>query len=171
MVMIEAVRRGTVTGKEGIFHVDPDGRRPEARKRAVPAVIAEKLVAKGLARIIKTRMVEDGEDAVGAGADGVDVVDVAAPGTKRRAKRAPAEEKAVPAILGMGGGSTRDTTNFQRDPLETTRTGGGSEVEAVAEGDEGGNGDGEGDGSDADAPPADPETTRSPRNRAKARAK
>ena len=95
MVMVQAIKRGTVTHATGTYHVDPDG-FPEAQKRPVPRDVANALKDRGLVKILNSKVVfeDDDEDRV--------TVD------ERAAERAAENDLGITGLV--DGGGTRDTT-------------------------------------------------------------
>jgi hypothetical protein len=127
-IMVQAKKRGTLTSATGNYHFDPDG-FPAARKRLVPAAVAAEAQAKGLVKILRTRVIT--EDEGDTSVDG------------RAAERASAhrgrlDERtgAMADMLGASGvGDTFATTHTEQDRTITANIGGGHIVEEIDDGD------------------------------------
>lgn len=155
-IRVKAIKRGTVTGRAGTFHFDPNGRDPKARKRTVPFEIAFTAKEKGLVEYISKTSETEAMD--------IDDQRIGAVGARRRETSigAGGEEPRIMDMLGASGGDTRDTTAFAADPSKSARVSPGrvirlgerrepdEELEDLDDDEENGDGDdGEGDGTDA----------------------
>lgn len=102
-VTVKAVKRGTINHKTGIYHFDPNGKREEARKRAIPQSAAIAAQDKGLVKILKSPARQSSEPRGPS---------ISSRGVERRAENAEGAESGEPFT---GGGDTRDTTAFPQD--------------------------------------------------------
>lgn len=115
LVKVEAIKRGTVSGRYGIFHMDPKGKDPLARARSVRPEVADALVEKKIAKIVGGGSTRTSGSLVSRTTG-----EVAA--RRRETSITRNDEDTAPAqYFGSNGADTRDTTAFAIDPSRAAR--------------------------------------------------
>jgi len=115
LVKVKAIKRGTVSGKFGNFHMDPKGKDPLARARSVRPEVADELVKKGLA----VRVGNGSSRTSGYVAERL--IDTVAARRRETSITRNDEETRMAEVFGSNGADTRDTTAFEVDPSKSAR--------------------------------------------------
>jgi hypothetical protein len=152
LVKVKALKRGTLSGKFGSFHMDPKGKDPLARARSVRPEVAAELEKKGLAKI------EGRGSRRTSGFSEERLIDNVAARRRETSITGNDEDTRFAEVFGSNGADTRDTTAFEVDPSKTARV---SPFETVTLG-EADVDDDDDDGQEDDDGDEEAQTTRDP---------